>query len=664
MQGNNFRRATTIFSNPKWSLYLSFTLIVLTSLLLLLFYQTQTKKFQPNSIIENIKSHGTFLPLSIWEAELFNCQNECNLISESLTNIELPSKTPLVELKSRVNGKSNAVKLTHRVTLQNMEAIRESGRKFVNLVIPRSVHAGIEGQVGDLRFPLILGNQLNIVWTIPTAEIKKSAAITLFYRLNYEWQEFGPLSFPVALIDAGQSHLYAQISHSQGLLQFLGNDWFVYVAFSVAILTLVLDFSTSLFILATFLAAISLRTYLYSFSSVKDLEIGVGFALCNAVVFSLLVAYCLSLYQPVKKFAKPILFSGVFMLVALLLLLRSDRFFMISDLVTDIAGSAIGILIVGYGTIRLRSTRESKFFVSMAVAVIALAMLLISNAVDLNSVFAGSEKNPLQVGHFIFVPLLFLSSLVDLGSMKKIFSDLKVAAIREKEIEESKAFQKANLPPNLSYKAQRFSWDIVYQPVNPLSGDWFDIEEVHLGSRALVLGCVIDVTGHGLIAAQHLSAVMVAWNQCKRDLKESRRGISKQQTEFFLCNSASAINDALMAIPASLGASSILFVLDTSESMMSFLSNGHPGIILKNGAISDYLTLANNRHGIEQFFDLKVSHVEVKSGSKIFVFSDGFYEPRSNPLKIDERFELIRGHGINSLNITDDLTAIRLEILS
>jgi hypothetical protein len=613
IEGFQFQRS------KLWSL----GLIGVTFLVLLGFKSVQTSKFSPASIIETIKRDGIYIPLDSWEALPYACGDKCLPVGEDPVAVKLPALGMSTQIKAKYTQSSNALKLTHKLDLQTIDKIKQSGRNSINFVIPRSTQAAMEGQVGQVKFPYTSGDQLNVIWTIPLSEVETSPFITIFFYLSDQWDLFGPVSFPAALVDAKHSPQYAMISNSQGFLQFLTNEWPVLFAFSIALTTLVIDFSIPIFILSLYFAAFACRTFAYSFDvSSVPLLVPILF-ITNIAVFTLLCLFAASFIGKLEKLWKWIL-AGTAVLCIMLSMVFAASFFDTADLISDGLGAtvAIGILVGG----ALREKRSSSFWVGLTFALLAFLFQIYANGNDLFTVMEGGSKSTLMLGHTLHFPLLLLCSLVELGSVKLLIERLAIGLADRREIEEGKIFQAANLPKNRTHHGDLFSWKVSYNPVKPLSGDWFDIAEIRVGSRSFVVGVVVDITGHGIVAAQHISAVLVAWRQAVADFKESQLGVSKEAVDDFLYSVAFAMNEALLSIPGSVGASSACFVIDLKDKRLQLLTNGHPGAVIKSNKETTYLFERNDRLGLTPLSQLKTSKAELASDSKVFVFSDGFMD--------------------------------------
>jgi len=182
---------------------------------------------------------------------------------------------------------------------------------------------------------------------------------------------------------------------------------------------------------------------------------------------------------------------------------------------------------------------------------------------------------------------------------------------REDELQEARDIQNNLLPRKLPEVA---NYEIagMTQPVRFVGGDYYNV--VHISDHHMAL-CIADVAGKGLPAALLMSSLQAAlkplmWQ--KLPLRELCRRLN-----CILCD----------ITPVGKFISFFYAVLDSKENRLTYCNAGHnpPILVQRNGAASE-LNAAGAVFGQFPGWEYEQSDVELRSGDKLILFTDGLVE--------------------------------------
>jgi sigma-B regulation protein RsbU (phosphoserine phosphatase) len=183
--------------------------------------------------------------------------------------------------------------------------------------------------------------------------------------------------------------------------------------------------------------------------------------------------------------------------------------------------------------------------------------------------------------------------------------------IHEQELQRAREIQQSLLPkkiPQLPGIAVATAW----RPARAVGGDYFDV--LRLNSNRLAI-CIADVSGKGVPAALLMANVQASLRASVRDLDSPARvcGI----VNGMLCES----------IAANKFVTFFCGVLDADARTFRYCNAGHPYPVLVSAGAAHTLDHGGDAVlGVFPSWDYQDSNVNLKSGDRLLLFTDGITE--------------------------------------
>ncbi len=220
----------------------------------------------------------------------------------------------------------------------------------------------------------------------------------------------------------------------------------------------------------------------------------------------------------------------------------------------------------------------------------------------------------------------------------------KVEARRQAEMKKAQGIQRGLLPRG-DHDVSGFDIATIFLPTDSVGGDLYDIVELQDGST---LVAVMDVSGHGVAAAL-----------CTALLRTVLRHAAVTTCD--MTRIAEAMNRELSGI-AGHGEFATCFyarLLDGSG-RVEYLSAGHdPAVIVRANGEKELLAGSGLPLGIEEGTGYQLRQSPLRSGDRLFLYTDGLHEvfdPHSRPLGRDSLEDLLVG--TRELPVDEQLDAV------
>jgi sigma-B regulation protein RsbU (phosphoserine phosphatase) len=191
---------------------------------------------------------------------------------------------------------------------------------------------------------------------------------------------------------------------------------------------------------------------------------------------------------------------------------------------------------------------------------------------------------------------------------------------RADEMQDAREIQKQLLPKNIP-QVKDYEIAGMTQPVRYVGGDFYDV--VRISETQTVL-CIADVAGKGMPAALLMSSLQAALKPLMWDTRSPREVCSRLNR--ILCEIA----------PVGKFVSFFYAVLDSKDNRLTYCNAGHnpPVLVRGNGEVSE-LNAAGAVLGQFPDWVYEQSHVQLKSGDRLVLFTDGLVEASNQD---DEQF--------------------------
>jgi FixJ family two-component response regulator len=202
----------------------------------------------------------------------------------------------------------------------------------------------------------------------------------------------------------------------------------------------------------------------------------------------------------------------------------------------------------------------------------------------------------------------FLDSVVEqiggaLGSLQ--------AREREQELEEARAIQRRLLPKQMP-QISGFEISASWQPAHTVSGDYYDALKIDEGR---VDFCIADVSGKGMPAALLMSNVQAAV-KASASITTSPAEVCRKVNRVVCSNTA---DDRFITF--------FYCSLDGQSRRLVYTNAGHnPGILIRRDGTVERLATGGAVFGPFPDWEYTQEEVELDSGDRVFLFTDGITE--------------------------------------
>ena len=652
---------------------LVFMSLLLVSLALLLVLQTQRELFDPKYQTEELISANEALSLKKWKIQIKECdpsstppfRKNCGFINIPSTRTDLPvrkkflDKIPLAEKdKIRIATFTYSFSAFERAFLNDINP-----ENFLFFVVPRSKHSQIILQSPEVARRT--GKNIDAKFGIKAKKFRDSDKI-IFHAIltNGVTSALGSADFSPLLVKYSSASKIVDFGKSIGLALQLFRQIEIGIPVIISALALVVDHTKVLPSLAIFSSLRALRSLIYATNEESRnwdtvIYLYLGIFLLNALMTG-------SLYYFLKKFCNnPVRFIEIFAAGTVGLIVNVIIFYSFKipkteywnkgeyyfDCFLGLAGvifTLINLLQIkkksndsnhSKGESELLSSEHLKragidteshavYYLKYGLIFTAFILAIWVNAHGFTLLSAEGFNDFYDWKHLTLVPMLLIASFLDVGStvktiqvVAKTFTD---KARVDRDIEISKKIQADTLPPK-KHHSEFWNWRALHFTASSLAGDWFDIRELKLANGKTVLAsCIVDVTGHGIGSALMTSNIASHWSLWCRDLQNITRINDSQGMQEFLSLAPNKIHQGLVGLRYNLGCSLAAMVFDPEENSISYLTAGHPGIIICNNEKFHYLTSTGNRPGNpadEPKWESK--SIRLEGNSSVYLYTDG-----------------------------------------
>ncbi|MCY4444281.1 MAG: SpoIIE family protein phosphatase [Proteobacteria bacterium] len=331
-------------------------------------------------------------------------------------------------------------------------------------------------------------------------------------------------------------------------------------------------------------------------------------------VFFLRIACYLVLIKPRKWFWLAI--SGAAIAVNFVLHRYNEFYMATADLWNDLVGLLLGSVGVMCGLVmssrkrRLIADQEELFSMSdgwrragFMVAGMIFMVTILAIVVDLGGQSA-DIKRYVTWGHSLMIPGLLVLALTYVGSImgtiRRVSGIFGEKATLDRDIEIGRQLQ-SGLLPKKKHRTDLYRWHAFYYPADQLAGDWYDLKQItSADGRALLVGCIVDVTGHGIPSAMMTSNIASHWSLWVDSIKETELSLDHQQREVLLASAPRQVHRGLVGLRYNLGCSMAAFIYEPLTRIFTYVTAGHPGLIISSGhSFRYFVSKKGSRPGLE-----------------------------------------------------------------
>jgi PAS domain S-box-containing protein len=245
----------------------------------------------------------------------------------------------------------------------------------------------------------------------------------------------------------------------------------------------------------------------------------------------------------------------------------------------------------------------------------------------------------------------------DITELRETQKDLKAAnkvlgLFQEKinfELDEARRVQNFILPSSLP-KTQKIVFSSIFEPVDQIGGDFYDIIEIKDGVYGILIA---DVTGHGIQAALLTFMTSFAFKDLVRKTTSTARVVTETNEKLY------------NKMPRGSFITMFYAVYDSNEKILTYTQAGHPeGFILRPGS-KEVISLTSESPLVGAISSDSVTYSESKIkmevGDKFLLYTDAILEIWDSEKKMISREYLISflvDHA--HLSIKDLLESIKL----
>jgi serine phosphatase RsbU (regulator of sigma subunit) len=628
-------------------------LVVLTFILFSKLLGIQNTSSNPNLVREQLVAKRELIELKQWDFKFQKCDFRvappaCSYLSVASEPAELPDPAGLAAMISSRFADANVAVGDYRLGESENRWLAEQKNNIVSFVIPNSVQGAVKIHIGEKSYQAY-GVGVHPHFQMSAREILNARAI----RLEYDFSElpwFGPPELSPALVVPEQVNAYISLRERQFASSNLAMLIHVGFPLVVAAIALVLDHSLAMSLLSLVGASQALRSFLaflvnmqlVNFQTIKSYL----FAM-NGLVAAVLILFALELCGLRKfKTLTQLFFLLLLTLVGLVLPGAAPDYIVKVDHVFDFASSASCFLVIAFGVFlalkksmagtKTSYSQQADFtaiegsltIAKLVVAGFGFGVYAWANAAELWTLQTSAFKNFLDWKQLTLFPALISACLIDIGSTSKrmfVFARQMVAkAMMQRELELGREVQQRMLPRRRAEESG-FQWRSVYLPASALAGDWYDIRAIHFASgQHLLVACIADVTGHGVGAALSTGVISSQWGLWCQELAAGSFPATDADRQRVLCDAPRRINEALLALRKNENCTAIFCIFDSSSSLVTLASAGHPGGFISDGRTLAYVTACGDRLGVEaQNVSWTAETKILKENEYVMLFSDG-----------------------------------------
>jgi hypothetical protein len=640
-----------------------------------------SEKLSVEKRIATIKKDGYFLALDTWQAEFYSCENYLGCPSDSVAlgfaekragEIVPTGPSAWTFGKSQnIPQPANLALLTYHLPTEELP--NPEDWPYVALVIPRSLHQLLEVQIGETSYPVFASHGQTIHINAATSALFQNPLLKLRFEFA-KYPRFGPLEFPIALVDAKNAQSYADSAATLESRSLTGRDWQMAVPMLIAFLMLWINHAPAYAALAIYGMAFSLRSALYFLAENQFLPHWQAWiCIAHLLTIAALVKF-LSLLSGVGKAAeRKFLFSGMLLTaVACVCTLwfgesvSTDARYV--DLIADCVLGIVGILLLSFSIFSHKPKNGPAFFptvedlqhlsfvrrrkthsLSLGVAAAGLFVLLVDNVYSIVQLKVMGQKPPTDILIIVHFLALCAAVFVRLGTTREMISSqgrlLARYLAKSREKLRFSRLMNALISSSHHHDQDGITWEVTKSSQDMVGGDWHDLR-VMSGKEHKVLVCALfDVTGHDLLAAGHHVMIAAQWNLALSHLQLALN--LETNASAFLANFAGpwlqSLNAQCFHAPGKLGASGAVILWDFLGETIYIAAAGQRSLrVLDLSEASNLLHFSSDRLGLVAQGHFATKAIPSGSVSGLQIASDGA-EPFDQKSSRDDATSILIG---------------------
>ena len=565
------------------------------------------------------------------------------------------------------------VHLEHKLSFSALSWLQSNPQS--SLVMPELVGTNVR-MVSPITTHWLVSSSADFKITLPQS-IQKKPMISIQLLVDKDQKWFGLTNLHAALTNWQYLEQYSNIDQIDTVVYYLQRSSLVIFPLIVSSLSLILDHVKVVLGLSYLSLIIGLRVLLASLFELSDFNTQGILALLILLLYSLTPLAIFRLVMMTFNFSIKHRYelgalAGILVINHILYFLDDTKLYIEkAHFWTDIAGCIIAIVICGYcvfdnyrnkkladvdnnqtndtnKNIGLNSIsilkpsfdntdKQNNHCVIHKPSLIIMMMIiflsvLCANIWDYLAFFYNLDTVVSSWIHQLFIPGLFLIALINIGSIvntiKRVTKIVEEKTKIDRDIEIGKELQSGILPDKKSF-TDKYRWHAFYYPASHLAGDWFDLREIKTANnKSLLLGCIVDVTGHGISSAMMTSNIASHWGLWCNSVLELKLGDQIEDYHRLLESVPYQIHRGLIGLRYNLGCSMAVLMYEPDSRNFLYLTAGHPGILLSSGNNFEYLTSVGTRPGINNgITKWKAKSMKLtKKHYTIAMFTDGLVQ--------------------------------------
>ena len=612
-------RTNNPYSNVKLRKY-NLLIFVFVFFTFSFFVSLQKSEFSPEEKLSNLQKNGHIILIPKWNVAFEVCDftyRQCFPADNEEYEIELPGAGEIIriteEIKDATGHSVNKARITADLSFSTRAWMR-SQKNPVNLVIPQFMGNLVINSKSPHR-NMNTAYLHDIVFNIPyDNEGANEIELEVFFSAKTKW--FGPTNITPALASWKKTRDYANLDQLKTMTSHISRLAEVILPLLIVSMALVIDHSVVLMFLGLFASSIAVRTIIVMFVEMTQINsVYPVLAFLYGVSSLLLIRFSLHLggidVARWKTFLCTLL-SGLITL-SIYYLDDSQQILVSMDLWVDFVAALVSALILGYSILRFSLSKKEvdegginrsriNRIATLSVATFFLLLSMSANLFDLVSLQLGGFKDYLNWAHYTLLPGLLFAVFLNIGSIvntiKRVSAIVREKSKIDRDLEIGKQLQSGILPEKKS-RGDGWAWHAFYYPAAHLAGDWFDLREVQFRcGKQVLLSAVVDITGHGISSAMLTSNIASHWSLWCNSLSGMDYPNSQRELDQVIMSAPLQIHRGLVGLRYNLGCSLAVICYEPDDRNLTYLTAGHPGIVVAAGSRFDYLTTVGTRPGI------------------------------------------------------------------
>lgn len=605
-----------------------------------------SKKLSYSTKIKTLEDQQKILALNTWDVEgavcdrsqMDRCEPLNTWTSVTLNNQSL-IRDILHSLHQRIPDTNDPQEVVLRVVLSHKIMFSQwlwiEDHAPVSLVMPSFVGT-TSRMISPIQTPWNTTRQSDVIITLPDDQEITSVDLEVLIPLEQQW--FGSY-FPPALVHWEHVDEYANLDQLDQFVHFLQRASLVLMPLMTAALVLILDHAKTVLFVSYIGVVMAARAFLSTIFETASAHhqhlISLLLIILTALTPVLIIKLAFHLISVPIHGLIFVSMGVVSSVIQLVMVTQYPTTIETAHIWNEMVGLVGGLIVISVGALASKNISKGDMLSSGGYASVICAGVVFGVSgsaliwdVMVYGVDTASAITPWI--HQLLVPSLFVVSLVNIGSVfntiHRVSAIIKEKTRIDRDIEIGRKLQKDILPQK-KFNSPSLRWHTFYYPASRLAGDWFDLREIttHEG-RKLLLGCVVDVTGHGISSAMMTSNIASHWGIWCENLKSRALSTDSQIRNNILITAPQQIHRGLIGLRYNLGCSMAVIMIEPDTGHLTYLTAGHPGIIVSHADHSfQYLTTQGTRPGITGGTPLWIARSITLDASpkNLIMFTDG-----------------------------------------